>query len=73
MISTSFILIYPLASQEGWKIDGLHNSEMHLFDLDLRVGLKIQGNKSLPFSLQVMGEVTGTHFGIFEYEYRWRL
>ena len=48
-ISTSFILIYPLASQAGWKIDGLHNSEMHLFDLDLCFGLKIQGNTSSPF------------------------
>ena len=48
-ISTSFILIYPLASHEGWKIDGLHNSEMHLFDLDLRFGLKIQGNTSSLF------------------------
>ena len=48
-ISTSFILISPLASQAGWKIDGLHNSEMHLFDLDLCFGLKIQGNTSSPF------------------------
>ena len=73
-ISTSFILISPLASQAGWKIDGLHNSEMHLFDLDLCFGLKIQGNTSSPFFLCKLKVRLQEHiFGIFEYEYRWRL